>query len=243
MGPIFRLAIKDIKLLFRDKLGAFFIIGFPILMGVFFGIVMGGSSSGSRGKMKVAVVDLDGSEISQKFVDSLQANQNIEIAAAELEPAKESVRKGQRVGVVVIPEKFGETAGILWETPPKLQLGMDPSRTAESAMLQGFVMESMGALIGERFSNPKQFRPVVADSLKQIEEAEDIGFLQRQALKTLFGSVDEVLDSLETIQDNDAEGDGESSVGGPSFQMAEFESIDITRQIDPNSPRAQAKKL
>ncbi|MEM9411476.1 MAG: ABC transporter permease [Planctomycetota bacterium] len=248
MGPVFRLAVKDIKLLLRDKLGAFFIIGFPILMGVFFGLVMGGASSGSRGKMRIAVVDLDDSEMSKKFVASLRTNDSVEVETAELEAAKESVRKGQRVGLIVVPEKFGETAGILWETPPTLQLGMDPSRTAESAMLQGFVMESMGGLIGERFNNPKQFRPFVADSLKQIEESEDVGFLQQQALKTLFGSVDDVLESLETVQENQKNEGGEgagddSAIAGPGFQMADFESIDITRQLDPSSPQAQAKKM
>lgn len=46
------LAIKDLKLLFRDKLGAFFILGFPVLMGLFFGMVMSGMSSGNQGKME-----------------------------------------------------------------------------------------------------------------------------------------------------------------------------------------------
>ena len=47
MNQVLVMAIKDLRLLFRDKLGAFFIIGFPILMGIFFGMVMGGPSSGS----------------------------------------------------------------------------------------------------------------------------------------------------------------------------------------------------
>ena len=36
MNQVLVMAIKDLRLLFRDKLGAFFIIGFPILMGIFF---------------------------------------------------------------------------------------------------------------------------------------------------------------------------------------------------------------
>jgi len=40
MNPVLSMAIKDIRVLFRDKLGAFFIIGFPICMGLFFGLIM-----------------------------------------------------------------------------------------------------------------------------------------------------------------------------------------------------------
>ena len=39
---IVQLALKDLKLLLRDRMGAFFILGFPIMMGLFFGLMMGG---------------------------------------------------------------------------------------------------------------------------------------------------------------------------------------------------------
>ena len=75
MQRIFNMAVKDLKILSRDRMGAFFIIGFPILMGVFFGLVMGGNSSGGgRSKMNVALVDRDQSAMSQKFVDALMAS-------------------------------------------------------------------------------------------------------------------------------------------------------------------------
>ena len=41
MKRVFLMAIKDLKLLTRDRIGLFFMLGFPILMGVFFGFVMG----------------------------------------------------------------------------------------------------------------------------------------------------------------------------------------------------------
>ena len=143
MNQVLVMAIKDLRLLFRDKLGAFFIIGFPILMGIFFGMVMGGPSSGSdRAKMKIAIVDLDQSALSAKFISQLANNGSIELIETDLEPAKESVRKGQRLAMLVLTEGFGETAGIFWEKPPTIQIGVDPSRSAESAMLQGMILES-----------------------------------------------------------------------------------------------------
>lgn len=244
MRAIINLALKDIKLLLRDRLGAFFIIGFPILMGLFFGIIMGGpSNGGGRAKMKLAIVDQDKSEISKTFVDNLSKNESIEIQPDDLETARQSVRKGNRVGMIVLPGGFGKTAGIFWESPPKIQIGMDPSRSAESAMVQGFVMESIGGLVGERFNNPAEFRPMVADSLKVVNESEDLGFVQKQALKTLFGSFDKMLGSMEDLQTEEAKNGNESGEENSQVQIqfADIESIDITKEIDPNSARGQTQ--
>ena len=251
MRPILKMAIKDIKLLLRDRMGAFFIVGFPILMGVLFGVVMSGpSSGGSRSKMKIAIVDQDQSEISKKFVSSLANNENLDVEDDNVENAVKSVRKGKRVAAIVLPDGFGESAGVLWGDPPKIQLAVDPSRAAEASMMQGFVMEAMGSLVGERFNNPQQMRPMVKQSLSQIEEADDLGFLQRQALKTMMGSFDSMLDSLEDLQeaDNNADADSdadsaEGSTGQVNMQFAEFEALDITREYEPGSVRAQTKKL
>ena len=38
MTAVIQMAIKDLRILFRDRLGAFFILVFPILMGLFFGL-------------------------------------------------------------------------------------------------------------------------------------------------------------------------------------------------------------
>ncbi len=246
MTAVFRMAIKDIKLLLRDRLGAFFIIGFPVLMGLFFGLIMGGPSSGGSGRLKLAIVDQDNSEISKKFVASLAANQNVQIESVELEPARDSVRTGQRGGMIVLPSGFGATAGIFWETPPTIQLGMDPSRTAEAAMVQGFVMESMGGLVGERLNNPVQFQPFIDRSIQQIREADDIGPLQRQALLALFGSFDSMLDSMADLQEEskkNADTESGSDEGQVNFQFADIQSIDIMKEIDPSSQQGQLQKM
>ena len=118
MNRILKMAIKDLRIMSRDKMGAFFILGFPILMGLFFGLIMGGSSD-SRAKMEVAIVDNDRSDMSRKFIESLQANDLINVTIDQLEAARESVRKGQRVALLVVDKGFGETVGVLWGDPPR----------------------------------------------------------------------------------------------------------------------------
>lgn len=234
------MAIKDLRILFRDKMGAFFIVVFPILMGLFFGMMMSGFSDGGRAAMKIAVVDQDQSEGSKKFVELLSSNDSIDVEADEIEAAKESVRKGNRVGLLVVPAGFGETAGVFWETPPQVELGMDPSRSAESAMLQGFVMEAIGGLAGDKMSNPAEFKSSIETARQEANDDPELGVVKRQLLNAFLNSVDSMLDSMADAQENDVAG---TLGGGEGFQFANIQTLDISRQVEPGSPAAELKKL
>ncbi len=269
MIQIFKMALKDLKILMRDKAGAFFIIVFPILMGLFFGLMMSGfGGSSDSGKLKIAVVDQDQSEMSQKFVAALLANENLDVQSMGASPtrasdaddsanesesplsqeellkqAQESVRLGNRVGVVVVPEGFGKTAGIFWEEPPKLMLGMDPSRAAEGGMMQGYIMEAIGQLVGERFNNPAQFKPFILDARKQVEDDKSMNMVNRQLLLGFFGSLDSMFESMDKIQ-NDADEDTQQALeSNTQMQFADIQPFDISRKFDPNSQRGQLQKL
>ena len=241
MTAVIQMAIKDLRILFRDRLGAFFILVFPILMGLFFGLIMGGNSGGSTAAMRIVVVDQDQSEMSRKFIESLKKNEAVSIELANLEWARDGVRKGSRIGLVVLPKGFGDTAGILWSTPPQIQLGIDPSRLAEAGMIQGFVMEAMGSLVGERFRQPKQFKPLIEDAKKQLDADNEVNPLTRRLMSNYFQSLETLMDSMAGIQV--AEDSELSLKTGGNFQFADIQSLDISREIDPNSQAGQLQKL
>ncbi len=236
---IVTLAIKDLRLMLRDKIGAFFILVFPVLMGVFFGLVMGGTPSSSRGKMKVAVVDHDQSEWSQRLIAELAKNDGLLLETDEWESARNSVRLGQRVGLIAIPRGFGETAAILWEEQPEIQLGFDPSRRTEAAMLEGMLMQASGALIAERLRQPTQLLPRLDELRRGLSES------TRQdpvtpILSELLDQVADVIDSADQLQR--VEGAAENQ-GGIQMQFANIKNIDISEHEDPGSVRAQLKKI
>ena len=241
MTAVIQMAIKDLRILFRDRLGAFFILVFPILMGLFFGLIMGGNSGGSTAAMRIVVVDQDQSEMSRKFIESLKKNEAVSIELANLEWARDGVRKGSRIGLVVLPKGFGDTAGILWSTPPQIQLGIDPSRLAEAGMIQGFVMEAMGSLVGERFRQPKQFKPLIEDAKKQLDSDNEVNPLTRRLMSNYFQSLETLMESMAGIQV--AEDSELSLKTGGNFQFADIQSLDISREIDPNSQAGQLQKL
>ena len=97
MRTVLAMAVKDLRLMSRDWLGLFFIVGFPILMAVFFGS-MYGSFDAESVSLRVAVVDEDQSTISQRFVDNLTETGNVEVEQLGREEALDRVRRGQLVG-------------------------------------------------------------------------------------------------------------------------------------------------
>jgi len=243
MKRIFNMAIKDLRILLRDKAGAFFIFGFPILMGLFFGLVMGNmSSSDGGGTMAIAIVDQDNTEVSRKFIESLQSNSSLTVTLEELEPARESVRKGNRVAVLMLEEGFGEKAGVFWGDPPTIKLGVDPSRAAESAMLQGLVMEAIGQLAGTRFQDPDQMKDMLTKSQEDLAANQDVSAGNKMLMSAFLGSVKNMVSDIDKLQ---TESDDSSAAPneGKGFQFANIEQMDVTRTIDPKSTSGQIAKL
>src|SRR3954468_21087214 len=121
MRNIFTMAIKDLRLISRDWLGMFFIVGFPVLMGLFFGSMFG-SMGDNDAKLTVAVVDEDNSVASRQFVKELTESKNIGVEKLDRTAAMDSVRRGRLVGMIALPKGFGETSGFLVGKAPTLEL-------------------------------------------------------------------------------------------------------------------------
>jgi linearmycin/streptolysin S transport system permease protein len=242
MRTVLAMAVKDLRLMSRDWLGMFFIIGFPVLMAILFGAMYGwvGSESVSLG---VAVVDEDQSDVSRQFVDNLKQTGNVEIEQLAREEAVDRVRRGQLVGLIALPKGFGETAGIPWMESPAIELGIDPSRKAESGLLEGLVMQSAGKLMVTRFQDPAAMRPLVRQAQRQLADDEDVPALLKPVLQEMMGSLDRFMESWQRVESTEAEtrtgGDGDM----PGFQLARIETFDVTRQIPEDSAEALVRKL
>src|SRR3546814_4875700 len=81
MHAIFAIAIKDLRLLLRNRATLFFTFVWPVLMAVGFGLMFGGE--GERAKMRVLVDDQDHSTASQSFVAGLLALDSVSMERAQ----------------------------------------------------------------------------------------------------------------------------------------------------------------
>jgi ABC-2 type transport system permease protein len=211
-------------------------------MGIFFGSMYGEVGKGSA-TLNIAIVDEDASEMSTRFVESLSETGNVQIQKLDRPAAMDRVRRGQLVGMIAIPKGFGETAGLLWMESPAIEVGIDPSRKAESGMLEGMIMQACGKLIAARFQDPASMRPLIRQAQDEIAAATDMPLLLRPALLQFMGSLDGMLEKWAQVQAEDRESAGEDATGGPDIQLARIETIDVTREIPKGSTEALVRQL
>jgi ABC-2 type transport system permease protein len=242
MRTVLTMAMKDLRLMSRDWLGMFFIIGFPIAMGLFFGQFMGTFDT-KRVSLNIAVVDEDNTPMSARFIESLRSSGNIEIETADRAKAIDRVRRGQLVGMIAIPAGFGETAGLPWLKGPAIEVGIDPSRGAESGMLQGLIMQAVGKMMADRFQDPASMRTLVDKSRKDIESSAQISPVMRPVLLSMMSSLDSFMKSLAAAQATEAANGGGSKAKIPEFQMARIETLDVTREIPKGSTESLVRRV
>ncbi len=242
MRSILTMAVKDLTLMRRDTMGLFFIIGFPVLMSIVFGLMFGSVGSSESASLEIAVVDKDGSKISRAFVESLKNNKNITVRALAEQEALDRVRRRDLVGVVIIPKAFGETAGIFWARErPAIQIGVDPSRQAEAGLLNGLVMKATGELMAARFQDPASMRPFVKQTQKQIADNKQLSSVSRFLLGQMMGTLDQFMSSLEKVQQQSRDDGNASGVGG--MQFANIQMIDVVRKPRPGSTAAVVRNI
>lgn len=242
MKVLLPMAWKDLRLLARDRLGMFFILVFPLLMGLLFGMIGGSMGEGGGNSMGIAVFDDDGSELSKLFIEKLDGVDAVDVRRLPRDEAERQVRQGRLLGTLHIPKDFGRTAGLFWMEGPSLSLGVDPSRKAEAAILQGSLMQAMGELAAHRFTDIEGMRGSLKELTGDIENDKALSPAQRVFLRGLFGTIDNFLGSLKTFTDS---APAEADAAAPSMQLARVETVDITAAVapDPDDPRNLVRRL
>ncbi len=140
MSAILALAAKDLRVLLRVKAGLFFTFIWPLAIAVLFGAVF--TSSGEHGPrgIAVAIADEDQSARSREFAASAGAGDALAIRSCTRREAIELVRRGKVVAGIVLPQGFG-AANLFRGDPPRAEVWIDPSRKAESAIVQGLLFQ------------------------------------------------------------------------------------------------------
>ncbi len=204
MLEIFALAKKDLRLLVRDKGGFFFAFFFPLLMAVFFGTVFSGGGNESRA-MSVLIVDEDSTAKSKAFIAVLSSSAEFNVEVTTLDDAVRKVRTGKRVAYIVILRGFGEAREkMFWGEPPTVEIGVDPSRRAESGLIQGVLMKYAAEAMQETFSDPAMLRGTLAKSLDTLRSPAAREFAGRASLLSLLDELDRFV--ADTTRDTSSAG-------------------------------------
>ena len=195
MSAVWTLALKDLRLLWRDKWGLFWVIGFPIAFALLFGSILGGpKGSGDTAKMKVAVIDDDGSADSRAFLAKLEQSDAVQTRTdVTLDEAKDLVRKGELTAYVRIEPGFGNSWELFQGGEAPFEVGQDPSRRAEAAYLQGILLENAFVVMRQRLSDRTRMREQIKAWIGDIRGDDQASTTQQVILATFLTALDQFL--------------------------------------------------
>ncbi len=117
--PVFTFARIDVKRLFRDKVGIFFVFAFPLIFLVVFGSIFSGNNTVS---FRVAVINEADNEFANEFAarvfpsdedkknDEAKAESPFKVdqEVTTLDQAKEKMNRGQIEATIILPAEFGQ---------------------------------------------------------------------------------------------------------------------------------------
>jgi ABC-2 type transport system permease protein len=225
MNQIVTLALKDLALLRRDKMGLFWIFIFPLVYALFFGALTGGSGQRGMGAIAVAVVDEDDSAGSKAFLARLEKSPALRITRADRDEARQAVRRGRLAGYIVIPKGYGERAEAFRPDGPPLEVGIDPARRAEAGYLEGLLTEATFAGLQETFSDPKKMKAQINKALADVAKMPE-GEVALP-LRRFLGELDQFVGKV----------DGQALANSPFAGPARIKAVPVTPQVE-GQPRS-----
>ncbi len=195
MNGILTLAFKDLRLLWRDRFGMFWVFAFPLIMALLFGSLYSGG--GGAQDIKIGVIDQDQSARSGAYLESLEKTKALQVTRLTLDQARQKVRQGDLSAYVLLEKGFGEL-NFGGNRGLPLQVGVDPSKSAVQAYLQGILVQKWFESLQDIFAKPQSLRKLVGRGLMDIDKSDDVSAEQRMVLKTFMGSLDKFLDSVDS---------------------------------------------
>lgn len=228
MNAVLAIALKDLRLLARNRATLFFTFVWPILMAVGFGLMFGGE--GEKAKLRVLVIDQDRSVGSKALFDGLLALSSITVESIPRAEAELQVKRGRAVALVDIPKGFGVASErMFYGEPATVNLLIDPSRKAEIAMLEGMLMQIASQDMGRKMSG-------IGKSTKWLQTARGDTAVLSDDQKQRFGSL---FDALEGLQLDDPQLSSASTNATSGWQPLKVrtESLQTVRR-GPRNPFA-----
>jgi ABC-2 type transport system permease protein len=200
------LTLKDLFLLWRNKLALFWVIVFPLIFGLFYGALIAGDV-GQPAKMSIAFVDEDESAASKALAQELSLHASVRLVPTQAEgqphdrdSAIQIVRRGDLTGYLLIHPGFGESLRLFGQNGAKIELGVDPSRRAEAGFLQGIMLEATSSILAKQFTDPEEIRKWLKAARKEIEQARELPEAQTKTLLDCFALLDRFVPKLLAAQ-------------------------------------------
>lgn len=234
MGIIWALLTKDLRLLVRDRAGFFFTFFFPLIFAVFFGTIFS-SGGGPAPKLQVALAVADDSPAARRLAEALASASEFNLTrVSTAEEARALVLSRKAVAAVVIPVGYGSAREAVFAgRPAEVQVGVDPSRAAESGMLQGVLQKYAFMDLATSMRDPAVMRAQTAAARSALAASSAVDPATRLILTGLFTQLDALSGRLGQPAATSAEAGGAvqpaAADNGFTFEPVRF----VTSEIRP----------
>ena len=198
MTAFFALVCKDLILFRSDRRALLVNLALPIMIATFFGYLFGGSGPAKMGKIDVALVQQDHSEVGKKIAAALTADATLHITVMDAAQARAAVGKGEQKAAIVLPAGFGEAAGAALfgaGQKPSIEVLYDPSQQAVLAMVKGMLTQQVMQVVSAEMFTGKTGRAFTDQSIRQLEQA-SAGTPDNAALKDFLVSIKKFQDRV-----------------------------------------------
>ncbi|MDB4987817.1 MAG: transporter efflux protein DrrB family, partial [Myxococcaceae bacterium] len=142
MSAIWVIAMKDLRLVLRDRAGLFWIAAFPVCFALFLGAVLERWSARDDLALSVGLSDLDRSSESKLYIERLHKNGTLQLRELALPEARASLQRGDIDAVVVLQKGFGAIPDWYSGTAEVMLVEADPSRRREASYVKGLLLEA-----------------------------------------------------------------------------------------------------
>lgn len=227
MRSILALASKDLKLLYRDRFGLFWVVMFPLLMALFFGSIFSSNEGGSRA-LKVAYIGTGDSARVASLGERLASSSALSVQSMSLDSARGLVAAGKLVAYVHYTDTASGTFGMFGDERPSLEVGIDPARKAEAGYLKGLITQAYFSRMQDVLK-PETFRSALDTQLPRIDSSTTLSGEQKGLFK---GFLSQLSGFLSTLDSADTGGNATSS----PFSEPDMEFRDVA--VDREGPRS-----
>lgn len=140
-----KIAIKDLKLFFKDKRSVVLTFAIPIALISLFAFAFGGvGKSKSDKKVSILLSDLDLTPASKDAIAQFDSLKSIEVKQLPLADAENAIKKGNYSCVLIIHKGFADSLNEGNDLP--LELRYDEAREIEMGMLQQSLIPTVAML-------------------------------------------------------------------------------------------------
>ncbi|CAG0934479.1 Linearmycin resistance permease protein LnrM [Thermoflexales bacterium] len=194
MKKLLNIAVKDLKIMFRDPSALVWMLAIPIAltlaMAFAFGRLTGGGQAAGLSNIPVIVVDLDGGQMSQPIAQAFQSKELADLIAATTSTdevaARQAVDEDKIAAAIIIPAGFtekilpaglqqGDFSALMQREQGVVEVYASPQRPISSSIVRSIVNAVLNRMTAASAAAQTSITQLIVSGYVSPQDMEQIG--------------------------------------------------------------------